>query len=55
MLGPHGKDGQSIQEPHSTFAECAGRDEHMEDEEKILANRADANLPALLTRDVLGG
>ena len=29
--------------------------EPMEDEEKILAGRPDANLPALLTRDVPGG
>jgi hypothetical protein len=27
----------------------------MGDEEKVLAGRADANLPALLTKDVLGG
>ena len=30
-------------------------DEPMEDEEKILAGRPDANLPALLTKDVPGG
>jgi hypothetical protein len=29
--------------------------EQMYDEEKIMADRADANLPALLTRDVPGG
>jgi hypothetical protein len=29
--------------------------ELMYDEEKIMADRADANLPALLTRDVPGG
>jgi Protein of unknown function (DUF2934) len=27
----------------------------MGDEEKVLAGRADANFPALLTKDVLGG
>ena len=27
----------------------------MDDEEKIMADRADANLPALLTKDVPGG
>ena len=27
----------------------------MEDEEKILAGRADVNMPALLTKDVQGG
>jgi hypothetical protein len=30
-------------------------DEPMEDEEKILAGRSDANIPALLTKDVQGG
>jgi Protein of unknown function (DUF2934) len=30
-------------------------DEFMEDEEKILAGRSDANMPALLTKDVQGG
>jgi len=30
-------------------------DDHMDDEEKLFAGRTDANLPALLTRDVLGG
>ena len=27
----------------------------VEDEEKVLAGRLDANMPALLTKDVLGG
>jgi hypothetical protein len=30
-------------------------DERIEDEEKILAGRLDANMPALLTKDVSGG
>jgi hypothetical protein len=30
-------------------------EEPMEDEEKILAGRPDANMPALLTQDVPGG
>jgi Protein of unknown function (DUF2934) len=30
-------------------------DETMDDEEKILAGRPDANIPALLTKDVRGG
>lgn len=30
-------------------------DEPMEDEEKILVGRTDANIPALLTKDVKGG
>ena len=29
--------------------------EHMDDEEKVLAGRLDANIPALLTKDVPGG
>lgn len=28
---------------------------HAEDEEKVLAGRSDANIPALLTKDVPGG
>jgi hypothetical protein len=30
-------------------------DDHLEDEEKILAGRDDVNIPALLTKDVPGG
>jgi hypothetical protein len=30
-------------------------DDHLEDEEKILAGRYDVNYPALLTKDVPGG
>ena len=30
-------------------------DEPMDEEEKVLAGRPDANMPALLTQDVLGG
>jgi hypothetical protein len=30
-------------------------DERMEDEEKIIAGRPDANMPAMLTKDVPGG
>ena len=36
-------------------AETALPDEHLEDEEKILAGRVDVNMPALLTKDVHGG
>jgi hypothetical protein len=36
--------------------ERGGRDdEFMEEEEKVLAGRLDANMPALLTKDVRGG
>ena len=30
-------------------------EEVMEDEEKVLAGRPDANIPAMLTKDVKGG
>ena len=30
-------------------------DEPLEEEEKVLAGKPDANMPALLTKDVLGG
>jgi len=36
-------------------AEGGRSDEHMDDDEKILAGRPDANMQALLTRDVHGG
>lgn len=36
-------------------AEHSRDDELIEDEEKILADRPDANIPALLTKDVPGG
>jgi len=36
-------------------AQHGRNDERMEDEEKILAGRLDANMPALLTKDVPGG
>jgi hypothetical protein len=38
-----------------TGPETAEQRDPMDDEEKVLANRPDANIPALLTRDVLGG
>ncbi len=31
------------------------REDHMEDEEKIMDGRPDVNYPALLTKDVPGG
>ncbi len=36
-------------------AECNRQDEHIEDEEKVLAGRHDANIPAMLTKDSPGG
>ncbi len=38
-----------------TGTEAVEQRDPMDDEEKVLANRPDANIPALLTRDVLGG
>jgi DUF2934 family protein len=38
------------------FGDQRGRnDDFMDDEEKVLAGRPDANIPALLTKDVQGG
>jgi hypothetical protein len=34
---------------------AAEHEEHIEDEEKIIAGRTDVNYPALLTKDVPGG
>ena len=36
-------------------ARMAPDDDQMPEEEKLLAGRIDVNMPALLTRDVLGG
>ena len=60
---------KSVRERAYFFWECEGRpegraEEHwqrateenaMEDEERILAGRHDANIPAMLTKDVPGG
>ena len=39
----------------SLSGEHRSDDEFMEDEEKVLAGRPDANIPAMLTKDVQGG
>jgi hypothetical protein len=39
----------------SSHSMRAPPDEPVDDEEKVLAGRPDANMPALLTRDVPGG
>jgi hypothetical protein len=45
--------GQAIAEK---FSDKRRQDEDfLDDEEKLLAGRADANMPALLTKDVPGG
>ncbi len=55
MSGSYGDDPRYTGQQLHSATEPPRRDEAMEDEEKILANRLDANIPALLTRDVLGG
>jgi Protein of unknown function (DUF2934) len=35
--------------------ECMRHDDPIDDEEKVLAGRPDANIPAMLTKDVQGG
>ena len=40
---------------YAAAEERPAQDDHMEDEEKILAGRPDVNMPALLTKDVQGG
>jgi hypothetical protein len=41
--------------PEETNIVPEHEEEHLEDEEKILAGRNDVNYPALLTKDVPGG
>jgi hypothetical protein len=53
-------DGRAQQHWHQAVVEIAGADperetESFEDEEKVLAGQLDANIPALLTKDVPGG
>jgi hypothetical protein len=54
---PHGRaDDHWRQAIVEWFGEECRRDaELMDDEEKVLAGRRDANIPALLTKDVHGG
>jgi hypothetical protein len=52
--------GRALDHWVRAIAERAGKDagagdEPIEDEEKVLAGRLDANIPALLTKDVPGG
>jgi hypothetical protein len=47
--------GNAKAAPKESLRASAGQMEPMEDEEKVLAGRADANIPALLTKDVHGG
>ena len=42
-------------EPQVPIAAQSQREEPMDEEEKLMAGRPDVDMPALLTRDVLGG
>jgi len=49
-------EGRALDHWQRAMTEQWGRDgEMMEDEEKVLAGRTDANIPAMLTKDVKGG
>lgn len=47
--------GRAEQHWHRALAAIQENEELIGEEEKIMADRADANLPALLTKDVRGG
>ena len=55
MIDPHSTNDPVSQDMARVSVKPAQRDEPMDDEDKVVANRPDANMPALLTRDVLGG
>ncbi len=52
-------DGHALEHWERARAKVFGSDpsghDDMPDEEKVLSGRPDANMPALLTKDVLGG
>ncbi len=48
-------EGQAHDHWSRAIIETMGADACSEDEEKVLAGRPDANMPALLTQDVPGG
>lgn len=55
MSEPPRNNKNAIPEKAKSIAQIGNEDERMEDEEKIMAGRADVNYPALLTKDVPGG
>lgn len=55
MPQSHRDDKQGHREPAPAIEQRDRSTEPLEDEEKILAGRPDANIPALLTKDVPGG
>jgi Protein of unknown function (DUF2934) len=53
---PHGRSADHWARAAAQVARARGEDaEPIEDEEKVLAGRMDANIPAMLTKDVPGG
>jgi hypothetical protein len=53
---PHGRSADHWARAVAQVARTHGADvEPIEDEEKVLAGRLDANIPAMLTKDVPGG
>jgi hypothetical protein len=55
MPEPDRDEKQSARETARSVRKRGPRDEPMDEEEKVLAGRADANMPALLTKEVPGG
>jgi hypothetical protein len=55
MPEPDRDEYQSARETARSARKRGRRDEPMDEEEKVLAGRPDANMPALLTKDVPGG
>ena len=53
---PHGRDRDHwLQAAARVVTPPTSPEDTVEDEEKVLAGRADANIPAMLTKDVPGG
>jgi hypothetical protein len=55
MPEPNRDEERPARETAAPIATPGRPDEPMDEEEKVLAGRLDANMPALLTRDVPGG
>jgi hypothetical protein len=52
---PHGRHHDHWRQALAGPSQTQPDDEHLEDEEKVLDGRHDANIPAMLTKDVPGG
>jgi hypothetical protein len=55
MAEPDREEEQPAREAEYSMRKRDQRDEPIGEEEKVLAGRSDANIPALLTQDVPGG